>query len=133
MALAAGNSRIFGGLEDSTTATVLAGQGATFRTNLALIEIGGATATARVSVYFPDGRQLAAGGAQGVKDYALQPNQFLQLNGLLKQVIGDSRETELPDLRGVEVKIEVISGSGSVIPFVTSTDNGTGDTVLRTE
>lgn len=131
--LKTGQSRVFGGLEDSTTATVVSKQGATFRTNVGLIEVSGQPATARVSVYFVDGAQLAAGGANATKDFPLSPNQFMQLTGVVRSVVGDSRDTEFPDLRGVSVKVEVISGTGTVIPYVTSTDNGTNDTVLRTE
>ncbi|MGK2856108.1 MAG: hypothetical protein ACSLFQ_02755 [Thermoanaerobaculia bacterium] len=131
--LKAGQSRVFGGLEDSTTATVVSKQGATFRTNVGLIEVSGQPATARVSVYFADGAQLAGGGANASKDFALAANQFMQLTGVVKAVIGDSRDTEHPDLRGVSVRVEIVSGEGSVIPYVTSTDNGTNDTVLRTE
>ena len=133
MALRTGEARTFGGLEDSTTATVVSKQGATFRTNVGLIEISGQAATARVSVYFADGAQLAAGGANASKDFALAPNQYMQLTGVVKAVVGDARDTEFPDLRGVSVKVEVIGGSGAIIPYVTSTDNGTNDTLLRTD
>ena len=51
----------------------------------------------------------------------------------MRSVIGDSRDTAFGDLSGVQVRVEVVDGDGSVIPYVTSTDNGTGDTVLRTE
>lgn len=128
-----GQSRTFGGLEDSTTATVTSKRGATFRTNVGLIEISGQPATARVSVFFATGTQLAAGSANAVKEYTLQPNGYLALNGIVKQLVGESRETELPDLRGVSVKVEVVAGGGTVIPYVTATDNGTNDTVLRLE
>jgi hypothetical protein len=128
-----GQSRTFGGLDDSTTATVTSRQGATFRTNVGLIEVSGQQATARVSVYFATGTQLAAGGAIATKDYVLPPNGYLALNGIVKQIVGDSRDTEFGDLHGVSVKIEVVDGSGTVIPYVTATDNGTNDTLLRTE
>jgi hypothetical protein len=90
-------------------------------------------ATARVSVYFATGVQLAAGGANATKDFAIPPNGYLALNGIVKQIVGDSRDTEFPDLRGVSVKVEIVAGSGTVIPYVTATDNGTNDTVLRME
>jgi hypothetical protein len=133
MALRVGQSRTFGGLEDSTTATVVSKQGATFRTNVGLIEVSGQPATARVSVYFASGTQLAAGGANAAKEFAVAANGYLALNGIVKQIVGDSRDTEFPDLRGVSVKVEIVAGSGTVIPYVTATDNGTNDTVLRME
>ncbi|MBI2212429.1 MAG: hypothetical protein HYU52_02190 [Acidobacteria bacterium] len=133
LGLELGESRTFGGLEDSTTATVTSKQGATFRTNIGLIEVSGQAATARVSVYFATGTQLAAGGATAVKDFALTPNGYLALNGIVRQIVGDSRDSEFPDLRGVSVKVEVVSGSGTIVPYATATDNGTNDTVLRLE
>jgi len=132
-ALTNGEYRVFGGLEDTTIETVSSGRGATFRTNLGLVEVSGNAATVRVTVTFADGNELAAGGADGTLDIAMQPNGFVQLSGLVRSVLGDARDTSLGDLSGVQVRVEVLSGDGTVIPYVTSTDNGTGDTVLRTE
>jgi hypothetical protein len=132
-ALKSGEFRVFGGLEDTTLETVSSGRGATFRTNLGLVEVSGKAATILVSVSFADGNELAAGGSDGTREIALEPNGFIQLSGVVRSVIGDSRDTSLGDLTGVQVRVEVVDGEGSVIPYVTSTDNGTGDTVLRTE
>jgi hypothetical protein len=133
VALESGEYKVFGGLEDTTLETISSGRGATFRTNLGLIEVSGKAATVRVSVSFADGSDLAAGGSDGEIDIALEANGFVQLSGLLRSVLGESRDSEFDDLSGVQVRVEVISGAGAVIPWVTSTDNGTGDTVLRTE
>jgi hypothetical protein len=132
-ALRKGESRVFGGLDDSTHATVVAARPATFRTNFGMIETSGQGATVRISVFFSDGRQLAAGGPVASKSYVLVPNDFQQYSGLVESIVGSSRETTYGDLHNVQVRFEVTGGSGSVVPFVTSADNGTGDTVLRTE
>ncbi len=127
-----GESRTFGGIEDSTTATVNAAQGGTFRTNFGLVEVGGGSVEVQVSVSFSDGTQLASGGSNGSQTYTLSAREYLQKNGLLTQILGDAR-SDYGDLRNVQVKFTVISGDGRVIPFITTTDNGTGDTALRTE
>jgi hypothetical protein len=132
-ALRSGQSRVFGGLEDSTKTTANAKRPATFRTNFSLVETTGQSATVRVTVFFPDGHQLAAGGSSGSMTVDLTGFQFVQYPGLLASVLGASRETSLGDVRNVQVKFEVISGSGSVLPFVTEADNGTSDSLLRTE
>ena len=44
----------------------------------------------------------------------------------------EARKT-LPNLDNVQVRIDVLGGDGAIIPYATLTDNGTGDTVLRTE
>lgn len=132
-AIRAGEHRVFGGLEDTTLDTVASRRGATFRTNLGLVEVSGSAATVEVSVSFADGNELAAGGSDGSREIVLEPNGFVQLSGVVRSIVGESRDTELGDLSGVQVRVRVLSGDGAVIPYVTSTDNGTGDTVLRTE
>ncbi|HVT02096.1 MAG TPA: hypothetical protein VHL58_01835, partial [Thermoanaerobaculia bacterium] len=131
--LGLGDSRVFGGIDDSMAATVTSQRGGTFRTNFALVETSGKSATVQVSVYFADGTQLTSGEANGSKALAVGPNQYLQINGLVQAIIGESRETSFGDLHNVKVRFDVIGGEGAVIPFITSTDNGTGDTVLRTQ
>jgi len=133
-ALKAGQSQLFGGIEDVTLKTQLAKAGGTFRTNLALFETTGQPVTLRVTLFFSDGKNLVGGGASGTQTYSLNPHQFLQLNGLVRQILGtDIRDSAYGDLHNVQVKVEILSGSGAVVPFITATDNGTSDTVLRTE
>jgi hypothetical protein len=36
-------------------------------------------------------------------------------------------------MRNLELEFQVVGGTGTVVPFVTTTDNGTGDTILRTQ
>ncbi len=131
-ALGVGEYRVFGGLEDTTLDTVNSGRGATFRTNLGLVEVSGTAATVKVSVSFADGKELVAGGSDGEIEVNLPANGFTQLSGVVRSVLGSARDTDYGDLHGVQVRVEVESG-GAVVPYVTSTDNGTGDTVLRTE
>jgi hypothetical protein len=128
-----GSSRLFGGLEDSTSETVFSRRGGTFRTNAGLVEVAGEAATVRVSVYFSTPTQLSSGGAVAAKDFELPAHGFVALNGIVRQIVGDSRDSSYPDLRDVSVKVEVLGGAGTVIPFVTMTDNGTNDTLLRVE
>ena len=66
------------------------------------------------------------------KDYALAPNQFLQINGAAADILGSGRDS-LGDLRGLELDFQVISGTGAVAVFASSVDNGTGVSILRTE
>jgi hypothetical protein len=60
------------------------------------------------------------------------PNQFIQINGITADILGAARDT-FGDLRGVEADFQVISGDGAVAIYTSSTDNGTGDSILRTE
>ncbi|HVT04509.1 MAG TPA: hypothetical protein VHL58_14170 [Thermoanaerobaculia bacterium] len=133
-ALRSGQSQILGGIEDSTLKTQNAKAGNTFRTNVGLVETTGQPATVKLSIFFADGLNLSGGSANGTLNVTLAGHEFKQLNGIVRQVLGADRDTRYGDLHNVQVKVEVLSGStGSVVPFITLTDNGTNDTVLRTE
>lgn len=128
-----GPPRIIGSLEDCTAAAIVAAAPSTFRTNFGLVETEGQSATVRVSVRFPNGRDLAIGGSQGSLDYVLQPHQMVLVPRILSSILGDARDQVFGDMHNVQARFEVVSGNGAVIPFVTSTDNGTGDTLFRHE
>ncbi len=132
-ALKAGSLRPIGSLEDSSRATVVAARPATFRTNFGLLETSGNSVTVRVTLRFnyPAGTKVQAIGSAS-KDYTLAPNQFLQVNGIASDILGTSRDT-LGDLRGLEADFQVLGGDGAIAVFTSSTDNGTGDSILRTE
>jgi hypothetical protein len=133
-ALRLGQAKAFGGVKDATAATTNAARPGTFRTNVGLVETDGAPATIRVSILLFDGRQLAAGGSTAAKTYTLAPHEFRQLNAIVSEVLGSAtRESNFGDLDNVQVKVEVTGGSGAVLAYVSSTDNGSGDTVLRVE
>jgi len=129
--LKAGQKKVIGGLEDSTVATISRRSPATFRTNVGLVETAGGSATVRVTLLFADGRSLVAGPV-ATKDYALTPRQFLSINGIANNILGASRDS-FGDIRNLQVKFEVVGGDGAVTIFTSSTDNGTGDSILRTE
>ena len=131
-AIGAGQSKVIGGLKDSTAATTAAGTAASFRTNIGLVEVTGSPVTVRVSVLFADGKQLAA-GTVGAKDYQLVGREFRQLNAIVSEILGAQRETQFGNLDNVQVKVEVVGGTGRILAYATLTDNGSGDTVLRME
>ena len=129
--LQAGDLRRVAGIEDAALATVLAARPATFRSNLGLMEVSGQPATVRVTLRFmyPLGKVTASGVAS--KDYELNGNQFV-LTSLTRDILGAGRD-EIGDLKNLVIEIAVTGGEGRVAFFVSSVDNGTGDTVLRTE
>jgi hypothetical protein len=133
-AIKAGQTKVIGGLKDTTSATVSAATPGTFRTNLGVVETTGQSVTIRVSAFFADGRQLAAGSAKAVEEYVLGPNEFRQINGILAALLGSTtRESIYGNLDNVQIKVEVVSGNGAIVVYATLTDNGTGDTVLRVD
>lgn len=75
----------------------------------------------------------AVSAATASTDYALPPNQFLLLTSIAKELIGSDRDNRFGDPRNMQVDFSVTDGDGSVIPFVSSIDNGTGDTILRVD
>ncbi|MGZ7080728.1 MAG: hypothetical protein ACXVJT_15050, partial [Thermoanaerobaculia bacterium] len=85
--------------------------------------------TVRASVSLPDGRTLV----RVARDIVLSANQSLTYDGVVKSIIGDARDTRYGDLHNLQLRFEVIAGTGSVVPFVTITENASGDSVLRLE
>jgi hypothetical protein len=132
-ALKLGSIRAFAALDDASLATITAGRPATFRTNFGLLETGGSSARVRATlrITFPAGSKLQGAGTAS-KDFDLAPNQFMQINGLAASILGPDRES-LGDLRGIAVDFQIIAGDGAVSIFTSSVDNGTGDSILRTE
>lgn len=130
-AMQAGDLRRLAGIDDAALSTINAAKPATFRSNLALMEVSGQPAIVRVTLRFvyPSGKATASGVAS--KDYFLNGNQFV-LNSLTRDILGASRDS-IGDLENLVVEIAVTGGDGRVAFFVSSVDNGTGDTVLRVE
>ena len=61
----------------------------------------------------------------------LAPGQFLLLQGIAAQVMGDFRATLKGNLKDLFADVEVIGGEGEVIAFASSVDNGTGDQLFK--
>jgi hypothetical protein len=132
-AIRRGNVRAIASLEDSALSTVIAQRPSTFRTNYGMLETSGNSVRVRVTVKFsfPAGPKTT-GSSSASKDYDLAGNQFLLINGLTADVLGPARNS-LGDLRNIEAAFQVIDGEGAVMVFTSSVDNGTGDTILRTD
>jgi len=128
-----GNIQRMGGLEDAALSSITAATPGTFRTNLGLIETSGQTATVRATMRYSISRGTVTAKAIGTKEWVLQPRQFLLLQNIGSEILGPSRNTNFGDLHNVQVDFEVVDGDGSVVVFTSSTDNGTNDTLLRTE
>jgi Ig-like domain CHU_C associated len=89
-------------------------ESARFRSNIGLTEVSGAPATIEIRASLP-GKKLAA-----VTQVELQPNEFRQLNGLL-------RSMGFEDAYNATVDVRVIGGTGSVIAYASVVDNATQD------
>jgi hypothetical protein len=128
-----GQSKRFSGVGDASAKTIAAGTSATFRSSLILVETAGQAATVRVSVWytFPAGTLVSAQTVSS-KEFNVNPNQLLVINDLARAIIGSQRDS-YGDLRDMQVDVEVVGGSGKVMPFLESIDNGSGDIVMRSE
>jgi hypothetical protein len=132
-AMGTGSVKRFSGVGDSSTRTIAAGTPATFRSTLMLIETNGQSATVRVSVWYT----LSAGVAVSArtvasKEFGVNGNQMLVIGDLARSIIGSQRDA-FGDLRDMQVDVEVIDGSGLVLSYIESIDNGTGDPVVRSD
>lgn len=130
-ALAAGEGQRFGSIDDASIAARLASAPGTFRTSLVLLETAGSSATVRVTVAFQyPASSKVTGIATASRAYVLPPSQSLVISDLAGSVIGANRQA-FGDLRAMVVDVDVVQGSGRVIPFVVSVDNGSGDMSVR--
>ncbi|HPR62590.1 MAG TPA: hypothetical protein PK014_00065 [Thermoanaerobaculia bacterium] len=86
-----------------------------FRSNVGLVEIGGASATVFVTVdpFFEEPRGLT---------FNLNPGQLLQVNNIIRDYAGYSN-----DLTNVYVMVDVISGTGHVATYGSIVDYDSSD------
>ena len=124
-----GKSAVFSGLEDSTAKTVEGAVPGTYRTAYGLLETAGAPVTIRAAVLLADGRSLVSTVA--ARRFDLAAGQLVVVPDMVRSIVGADRDAQYPDLHDVQLQIEVVGGSGAVIPFVTVTDNATGDSMMR--
>lgn len=132
-ALKTGGVRPIAGLADSTSSAVFAARPGTTRTNFALMETTGKAVTVRITFRytFPAGAR-AQGIGSASRDYPVNPNGFLLLNSISREILGSDR-LQFGDLTNTEADFQVIDGDGAVMLFTSSIDNATGDSTLRTE
>lgn len=127
--LRAGQNQRFSGLEGASAATVSARKPGTFRSGFGVVETSGSPVTVRASLKLADGRSPVSRVL--FRDVALGAGSSVAFDDLAAALYGTARgESDLHDL---QVDFEVIEGSGSAVVWVTSTDNATGDTIVRTE
>ncbi|HEY0594158.1 MAG TPA: hypothetical protein VGF40_20475 [Thermoanaerobaculia bacterium] len=127
-----GSAKRISGFDDADTEVVVAKTPATFRTNLGLVETAGKGATVRVTVHFrhPVSTTVTAVGSAS-KEFVLAPRQFLLLQGIAAEVLGEFRASLKGNLKDLFADFEVVSGEGEVIAFTSSVDNGTGDQLFK--
>jgi Leucine-rich repeat (LRR) protein len=126
-----GQSQVFTSLEDSTSTTVNAATPATFRTSYGFAETSGASVRVRARILIDEAHALVT--ATTTRTFDLAPRQQIVLPELLRSFAGDARDTLYGDLHDLTLELEVIGGSGSVVPFLIVTDNGTSDSVMRVQ
>ena len=66
------------------------------------------------------------------KEYTLRPGEVRHFADMTSEIIGPFRGT-LGDLHGMRFDVVVTGGEGAVVPYVLSTENATGDAILRIE
>jgi Leucine-rich repeat (LRR) protein len=110
-----GQSQVFSGLDDA----------AALRTGYGFSETGGASATVRARIIIGEASALVSIVTE--RTFNLGAREQVFLPELVRSFAGEARDTLFGDLHGLVLEIEVIGGSGAIVPFVTSTDTGTQD------
>lgn len=132
-ALANGQTKRFTAVDDASDASIAAATPATYRSSVVLIETAGQPATVRITLrYMFQAGSFVSAQATSSRDFALQPNEMLDVTDLARSVIGGQRSS-FGDLHNMLVDVSVVDGSGRVVPFAVSVDNGSGDLVVRTD
>lgn len=107
--------------------------GSVSRASLILAEVGGLTATVRVTLRYIFVAGLAVSSqAVSSKDFSVAPGAMLIISDLARTVIGAQRDT-FGDLRNIQVDVDVVTGGGRIIPFIQTSDIVSGDISVRAE
>jgi hypothetical protein len=112
-----GQGQIFSRLEDSAATT----------TNYGFVETGGAPMTLRATLLIPSVKFTAF----VYREFQIPAGGFLLVKDLVRSIVGPNRDKDYRDLHDLKLQLDVTGGAGSILPFVTATDNATGDSVLR--
>lgn len=130
-AIRAGQFRRLAAIDDAPIAATNARTPATFRNNIGLIEVLGQPVTVRLTLAYLDARAKVAANVVATKDFQLAAGQSSQFP-LATTLLGSGRE-DLGNLHNLRLTIEVIGGAGGILAYLSSVDNGTGDSILRIE
>jgi hypothetical protein len=103
------------------------------RSSLILAEVGGLPATVRVTLryIFVAGPAISS-QAISSKDFSVAAGQMLIISNLAGAVIGSQRDS-FGDLRNMQVDVDVLSGSGRILPFIEGVDATSGNIMVRAE
>jgi hypothetical protein len=129
--LRVGQSQIFADLDDSAATTIAAATPNTFRTSYGFVETSNDSVTVRATVVISDTKALAS--AVLAREFTVAPRQQLVFDELVRSVAGPLRDSAFSNLHGLQLRIDVIGGKGSIVPFVIVTDNASGDSIVRVE
>jgi len=132
-ALRQGQSRKFGGLTDASLESVNAQRPGTFRTNAFLVEVTGRPVMVRISMRYTALGTAASQNVLGSREVTLAPYQLLNIQRITADLLGSSRDQNFRDMDNVQLAVEVIGGEGALVPALSMTENGTGDSILRIE
>lgn len=130
LGLKAGDLLSFSNLEDSSLATIQAKSAGTLRTSFGILETGGKGVKVRATLTYADGKTPVAPTL--AHDFTIAANQQSVFDSIAAAVIGPSRAT-LGDLRNIRVTFQIVEGEGTAAIFVRSTDNASGDSIVRVE
>jgi hypothetical protein len=120
----------FAGVNDASAATVAAARPLTYRTKLFVRETSGRATRVRITIRYalPGGKPDNVG--VHTKDLLVQANGGFAIYPVAEELIGAAREA-LGDLHNASIDVEVITTLGTVIAFLQTIDNGTGEITIR--
>ena len=115
-----GQAQTFSGLDDT----------ATLRTGYGFVETGGATTKVRARIIISETNALVSTVTE--RTFTLAPREQLFLPELVRSFAGNLREA-FGDLSGLVLELEVVEGTGAVVPFVMTMDVMTEDVSVQVQ
>ncbi|MEA2163044.1 MAG: hypothetical protein QOK37_1171 [Thermoanaerobaculia bacterium] len=123
----------FAGIEDASPSSVAFARPLTYRTDLMLVETSGQSSmTVKLTLRYVFSTATTSSSTGAVQQVDVPAGGFILISDLGKSLIGPLR-LSFGDLHNAVLDVQIIGGTGAVIPFLRATDNGTGDVTIRTE
>jgi Leucine-rich repeat (LRR) protein len=126
-----GQSKTFAGLDDASPAAATARVDGTSSSSFGIIESGGGRITVRATLTFIDGRSIVSTIVS--HDYNAGPHQSVLIGPIGSAILGTASRASYGDLHGVQLTLQLVSGDGAATLFTITTNNATGNSVIRVE
>jgi len=126
-----GQFDVFSGIEESTNAAATLSFPGTSRTRFGIVETSGVSVKVRATIVLSEGASRVSTVVS--RDFSMGPRELLYIDSLSDAMFGPSRDEAFGALHNLQIRFELVEGSGAARVFVLNVDNQSGDEILRLE